>query len=539
MIMGVPVEIRQVARPRNTVVVDTGSNGPNRYAVRERGKSICKPHKNPAPRNGRTIGHIINLTFVPVVDEPRLAPDGPQWLSYGSCAFVYSVSRDIESDLLAIFSPNDAMRIMAVAMLKIVHPGVCNGRLQQQYNRTFARCYYPGIALAKNTVSTFLKKLGQDGTKRRAFYQRRLDSVEQSHHIAIDGTLKQDTSRVNSLSQFSRKARVKGCRDISILYAYDIEAMEPLCAHVYAGDIIDARACRSFIVDNNITKGVILTDKGFPPKEIAEELKNRPALHFLTPIKRSDSRIRQFNMLSFEGIVTGLKKRVQYKKKQIGDSHYLYSFRDTSRAHIEENTFLDRAVEHGYDADRYEAKAPNFGTIVFESDQDLTPEAIWHCYEDRWLLELVFDRYKNDEQLGQSRVQAEESIIGEEFINFVSTILTCRILKKADKAGVLDKMTYGELMEHLEESARRIKVQEFDPTKRPSSTDDLWVNVTKETLAILETLGLSEPEPKLAPRKRGRPRVDRGPKPEFVGPKRPRGRPRKPRSTPTTKKSSL
>lgn len=109
MIMGVPVEIRQVARPRNTVVVDTGSNGPNRYAVRERGKSICKPHKNPAPRNGRTIGHIINLTFVPVVDEPRLAPDGPQWLSYGSCAFVYSVSRDIESDLLAIFSPNDAM----------------------------------------------------------------------------------------------------------------------------------------------------------------------------------------------------------------------------------------------------------------------------------------------------------------------------------------------------------------------------------------------------------------------------------------------
>ena len=310
--------------------------------------------------------------------------------------------------MLAIFSPNDAMRIMAVAMLKIVHPGVCNGRLQQQYNRTFARCYYPGIALAKNTVCTFLKKLGQDSTKRHAFYQRRLETVEQSHHIAIDGTLKQDTSCVNSLSQFSRKARVKGCRDISILYAYDIEAMEPLCAHVYAGNIIDARAYRSFIVDNNITKGVILTDKGFPPKEIAEELKSRPALHFLTPIKRCDSRIRQFNMLSFEGIVTGLKKRVQ----------------------------------------------------------------------------------------------AEESIIGEEFINFISTILTCRILRKADKGGVLDKMTYGEMMGHLEESARRIKGQRFDPMKRPSSTDDLWVNVTEETLAIMEALELSEPEPKPAPKKR-------------------------------------
>ena len=85
-------------------------------------------------------------------------------------------------------------------------------------------------------------------------------------------------------------------------------------------------------------------------------------------------------MLSLEGIVTGLKKRVPYTKKQIGDSHYLYSFRDTSRARIDENTFLDRAVEHGYDADRYEAKAPYFGKIVFESDQDLTPEEDWHCY---------------------------------------------------------------------------------------------------------------------------------------------------------------
>lgn len=97
---------------------------------------------------------------------------------------------------------------------------------------------------------------------------------------------------------------------------------------------------------------------------------------------------------------------------------------------------------------------------------------------------LVFDRYKNNEQLGLSRVQADESVIGEEFINYVATIQTCRILRKAGKASVLDKMTYGELMEHLEESARRIKVQQFNPTKSPSSTDDPWVNVTKVKITI-------------------------------------------------------
>ena len=43
------------------------------------------------------------------------------------------------------------------------------------------------------------------------FYQRRLAQMSKEHHIAIDGTLKQDTSKVNDLSDFSYKARVKGC----------------------------------------------------------------------------------------------------------------------------------------------------------------------------------------------------------------------------------------------------------------------------------------------------------------------------------------
>ena len=50
------------------------------------------------------------------------------------------------------------------------------------------------------------------------------------HHIAIDGTLKQDNSTVNDLSAFSYNARVKNTKDISVIYAYDIEKMEPVCA---------------------------------------------------------------------------------------------------------------------------------------------------------------------------------------------------------------------------------------------------------------------------------------------------------------------
>ena len=42
-------------------------------------------------------------------------------------------------------------------------------------------------------------------------------AVEQGHHLIIDGTLKTNESTVNSLFDFSRKARLKGSREISVL----------------------------------------------------------------------------------------------------------------------------------------------------------------------------------------------------------------------------------------------------------------------------------------------------------------------------------
>ena len=41
--MGVPESIRAVPRPRNTVVIDSESNGAKRYSVHARLTSICKP----------------------------------------------------------------------------------------------------------------------------------------------------------------------------------------------------------------------------------------------------------------------------------------------------------------------------------------------------------------------------------------------------------------------------------------------------------------------------------------------------------------
>lgn len=515
--MAVPEDIRKVPRPVNTIVEDNGRDGPNRYSVRERSSTKYISGHNPQPRNGKVIGHIVDGAYVPV--NSSITKSDPDMLSYGGAAFVRSVSHDLLDDLLQVYSPKDAFMIMAIAALRVIKPSIAANRYNTHYTRTFVCKYYPGLALSKNTVCTFLQRLGQDGTRRQQFYQKRALAVVADHHIAIDGTLKQDTSQVNDLSAFSYKARVKGSREVSVLYAYDIEAMEPVCAEVFPGNSIDAGSYRSFIRDNDIRKGIIVADKGFPPSQIKEELEKRPDLHFLTPIKRNDVRIVNNGMLSFHGVLEGMGEPILYKKCSIKGGHFLYSFKSARKAAAEESSYLGRREKKkDFTAEDYAKKQSLFGVIVFESDQDLEPKTAYQCYEDRWLLELVFNRYKSDECLDKTNVQGDFSVIGSEFINFISTIVTCRMLCKAKTANLLEERSYGDLLDDLNSAWRKT-----DGPEQPASDDGYWVHTLPMVLELLEGLGLSTPVPKPAPKKRGRPKKNPG----AEKPKRPRGRPRK------------
>jgi len=518
LFMAVPESIRLVERPVNTIVDDNGRDGPLRYAVRERASTRYVPGGNPRPSNGRVIGHIIGDKFVPKIEKTAI--NGPEMLSYGASALVKSVTQDMLSDLLDIYPAQDAYTIMAIATLRVIRPSITAERMNTHYHRTFVCVDYPGVALSSNTICTFLQRLGQDGTKRRQFYQKRLDVVTEDHHIAIDGMLKQDTSTVNDLSAFSYKARVKGCKETSVLYAYDIELMEPICAEIFPGNSIDASSYPAFIRNNNITKGIIVADKGFPPSKIADLLEERPELHFLTPIKRNDKRISEYSLLAFEEVLEGIiDTRVVCKKCAIPGGRFLYSFKDAKRAAAEDVGHLANAEKkHNFDPTLYAKKKETFGVIVFESDQDLPPKTVYLCYDDRWLLELVFNRYKNDECLDKTNVQGDFSLIGSEFINFISTVATCRIIRKARDVELLSGMSYGDLMDDLS-SAWRMK----DAKEPPSSDDGGWVHTLANVFTELEQLGLSLPSLKPIPKKRGRPKKEIS----DQTPKRPRGRPKK------------
>lgn len=523
--MGVPENIRSVQRPTNTVVVDTGSDSVLRYAVRERKGTVYVAGGNPQPRNGKTIGHIIEFRYVPV--KSATAYDGPTQLCYGGAAFVKSVSDDLYSDLLDVYPAGDACTIMAMASLRVCDHGVKCSRLASAYQASYVSVYYPGASLSKNAVCDFIKRIGMDEKKQQEFYAKRLDRVCNEHHIAIDGTLKQNTSKVNTLSDMSYKFKMKGVPDISILYCYDIELMEPVCSKVFPGNCIDAGAYPDFIKSNNLQKGIVVNDKGFPPEAIAEELKRRPELHYFTPVKRDDRRIAKYNLTEPDEIVTDIDIPVVAKKVRLPDGKYLYAFKNLKDSAREGYNYVYNAQRKGkFDSKKYNEKEDTFGVIVFESDVDLSVNTAYSCYDSRWQIELMFKHYKSDEELTETNVQGNYSVIGSEFVNFIATVLTCRMVLKAKRTGVLNKTTYGDILKDLSQ-VWRAKDCPVEPS--PKLSDDNWFSPIKKNNELLVALGLATgEEPIKSPAKKGRPKKQASSADEHADKtKRKRGRPRK------------
>jgi len=520
--MGVPEQIRKVERPINTVVVETGKEGPKQYSVLERSRVVYRKGKHPSPRNGKVIGHIYEGAFVPLVKKSK--DQMPEMLSYGTAALIMDVARDILDDLCKVYPIDEACSIFVTAALRVIKPKITNNRLSTHYARTFISKFIPGVHISKNTICDLLQTIGKNRSRRFEFYNARIKSVAENNHIAIDGTLIEDNSTINDISGFSFKAKKKGIKEVSIIYAYDIENKEPICAEVFPGNKTDASSFVDFVRDNNLTKGIIVADKGFPYDAIKKELSGRQELHFFLPLKRNDKRIQEFKLHDYDSVLKGEYSKILCKKVKIeGSELWLYSFRDVFLSANELFALQTKMSKGSFNKEKLQDGMERSGTIVFISDQDLSLDDAYHCYEERWFIELLFHYVKVDNELYKTNVQNDFSVFGTHFISFISAIIISRIIKKTKTTGILEEITFGDLIEDLNSAWRMT-----DSPKEPQSDDGYWVNTPKYVMEYLEKLGLSTPPKTIEHRPRGRPKKEKS-EPAV---KRPRGRPKKNQSPP-------
>lgn len=480
--MAVPEAVRGAKRPQNTVVVAYGKNM-DRYAVKLRtGCERVDGKKNPRPKTGATIGHIVpsndgkGWRYVANDGILRIPDDEIDRKDWGNIQLCINISDDILEDLRSVYSGSESEQIYCAAVLRACYPGVKDSKLREKYLESFLSEVYPDVALSKNTFGDLLERVGKANLRIQSFMDRRMNIIEPSHHVILDSTLKRNKSMINDFSEFSRKVGADYPM-ISIMYAFDLELMEPVTMEVYPGNMIDARAFSDFVKKNRIARGIIVADKGFPPSSAEDALRSSPGLHYLIPLKENSSLIERYGMLDFETVVEGYA-HILGKKARL-DGTWLYSFRDTGRAGAEERTYIERNRE-GFDGWEYDRDRRAFGSIVFECDLDLDLDVVYRAYECRWMIELMFRMYKVVEELDDTRVHSDCSIIASEFINFISTVITGRIFRCFDRKKLLDERTYGELMDVLRS------------TKKQKDMDGKWntIRVVEKNAMILEKVGL-------------------------------------------------
>ena len=104
--------------------------------------------------------------------------------------------------------------------------------------------------------------------------------------------------------------------------------------------------------------------------------------------------------------------------------------------------------------------------------------------------------YKDACHFEETRVQDDYSVIGSEFCDFLSTLLTFRLLKAFDRAKLLETMTYKKIMTILKQ-AKKIRID-----------GEHWqiIHINPSQEIMLQALDLlPKPEP-AAKKKRGRPK---------------------------------
>lgn len=212
--MAIPKDILAVKRPSSTVVKQRGT----RFVVIKR-TSKRADGKIKAVDLG-TVGEIIDGRFV---EREVSAPQRKKSIDvkdYGEVTLCNNHGRDLLDELAKVWDLNDAKRLYVIALLRAAYGDIKNRDLMLQYATSFASEIIPGVHLSEDAVSAFLQEIGQAYSLICQFMRNRIESFA-GKNIVVDGMLKNYNSQEGYMSEFSRKARTKGSKDLSLLYAFN------------------------------------------------------------------------------------------------------------------------------------------------------------------------------------------------------------------------------------------------------------------------------------------------------------------------------
>ena len=474
----VPEEIRKIERPKNTIVQVTKKE--DVYLVVQR--IGCRyDNGRRLPVNGKVIGHIIDGRYVPKEESnTKLSQRNFHVLKYGCAAFADKMGAELYRQLKEVFHPDDARDIYCLALIRTSFPETKDYQARDRYEKSWISHLYPRARLSKNDVCDLLLNIGKSYDLVVGFMRKRVEElIKEGTRVLIDGMLKSNTSNVNSFSGFSYKGRIKGTKDISIIAAVDAEKKEPICMKVYKGSMPDTSNFTDFIQEFSIKGGIEIGDKAFTFEKMQQYKDGK--VGFLHPLKRSSKKSDELGLASLMVPLRTEDQVIMAAKKEEAGLYY-YLFRDEKRAAKEEADFIRKKDQSSFDSADYKKRRDQFGTICFVSNCDFLAKDVYDYYTLRWEIETVFRMYKGILSLNTTRVHDDCSVIGTEFVNYLSSIITCKMKSVVKEQGLFKDYTLRDIIGRLSDM---IMV-----TTDPKAGKWDICNLSKSDLKLKEALGV-------------------------------------------------
>ena len=161
--MQIPLEIKSVERPKNTVV----RNYFGKYKVIKR---TCKNiNKKPTPIDKEIVGEIIDFKFVPYDVPIRVGTRKKSNKSdssvdvkyYGNVALFTQDSKDILEDLKKHFDDTVALKLYVIAVIRCSYPKAVNRDLKYYYQTSFLSEMFKNVRLSESMLPEFFESVGR------------------------------------------------------------------------------------------------------------------------------------------------------------------------------------------------------------------------------------------------------------------------------------------------------------------------------------------------------------------------------------------
>ena len=399
---------------------------------------------------------------------------------YGASSVLLEMGSTVHKRLREVF-PKEADEMMALAILRLVEKSPFK-RIGLLYEKSYLSELFPNLPLSSASLSGFLRSVG---SKREKIVRFMNDMIDGSEHILFDGTniiTKSENLDINRLGYNSHR---QFDPQINLLYAFSCEQRQPVYYRIVPGNVRDVSSFRQAVSEAGIRDVTVIADKGFGSKANFEMLENE-GLRYIVPLRRNNgafdrAQLKTGDKNSFDGHFM-FQKRVVWYYEYVSDGARYIVFQDSSLRMEEEKDYLQRveAQHENYTMKGYMEKQYDFGTILFRTNREDSPEEIYKLYKTRIEIEQAFDFLKNLMETDVVYLQDKYAVEGWAFINHLSLLLLYLVYSRLRAAKLLSKFSVEDFVVHLK-YIHKIKIK------------NAWVlsEISGKTQKLLNALGVS------------------------------------------------